>query len=359
VREVDTIARLGGDEFGVLLPRTDGDGAAVVANKLLQALKPPVVLAANSLLVAGSIGAAWFPEHGVTAEILFQNAEIAMYAAKSRNLEFTIYAAERDCHAHSRLGDVTELQEGIERDQFVCEYQPLISLKTGNVVGIEALARWQHSRLGLLPPTAFIALAEQTGMIGPLTTLLLDKVLRDWNALYAQLGIPVAVNLSPQNLHDPQIPDRTRDLLHSHGIAPSMLHLEITENCIISDPSRAAKCLTRLHDLGTVLAIDDFGSGYSSLRYLQQLPVDVLKIDRSLVVELENTNGAIVKCAIDMAHTLGLSVVAEGVESAVIRDRLRELGCDTAQGFFLAPPRPARDTLSWIKQQVVSTTAEG
>jgi EAL domain-containing protein (putative c-di-GMP-specific phosphodiesterase class I) len=181
--------------------------------------------------------------------------------------------------------------------------------------------------------------------------LLLDKALREWSTTFSRLGIPVAVNLSPRNLQNPELPDRMKHFLESRSIAPSMLQLEITENFVMSDPARAANYLRRLHDMGMVLAIDDFGTGYSSLSYLRQLPVDVLKIDRSFVVELSRTPDAIVKCAIDLAHNLGLAVVAEGVESASVLDRLKELGCDIAQGFFLALPRPAQETLFWIEQR--------
>ena len=356
LREADTVARLGGDEFALVLPFTNGEGATIVARKFLEALRQPILIEGRSLAVAASVGIAWFPEHGATSEMLLQKADIAMYAAKSVKLESAIYTAERDHQAHSRLMVVAELQEGIERDEFVFEYQPLVSLANGAVVGVEALARWQHPRQGLLPPELFINLAEQTGLIEPLTMLLLDKALGDSSALFSHLAIPVSVNLSARNLQDPELPDRISDLLRARGISSSMLHLEITENFVMSDPTRAAKCLTRLHDKGTALAIDDFGTGYSSLSYLRQLPVDVLKIDHSFIVGLTRADDAIVRCAIDLGHNLGLSVVAEGVESAVVCDHLRELGCDTVQGFFLAPPRPARETLSWIEQRPPSRT---
>ena len=351
MRESDTIARLGGDEFAFVLPRTDGEGATAVARKFLRSLKEPILFEECSLMVSGSIGIAWFPEHGATGESLLQKADIAMYAAKTGKLECAIYTDERDLQAHRRLTIITELQEGIERDEFICEYQPLVNLKTGRVTCLEALARWRHPRHGLLPPEAFIGIAEQTGLIEPLTIRVLEKALDDWNTSYSHLQIPIFVNLSPRNLQDPELPDRIKDLLRSRAIPPSVLGLEITENFVMSDPLRASKYLTRLHDMGTTLAIDDFGTGYSSLSYLWQLPVDVLKIDRSFVVELARAEDTIVKCAIDLGHNLGLSVVAEGVESAGVRDRLRKLGCDAAQGFFLARPSPAQETLRWVEQQ--------
>src|SRR5881296_459816 len=359
MRESDTIARLGGDEFAFVLPRTDGEGAITASRKFLRSLREPILLEEKPLVVNASIGIAWFPEHGTTGESLLQKADIAMYAAKTGKLECAIYSAARDEQAHRRLAIMTELQEGIERDEFICEYQPLVSLKTGNVMSVEALARWRHPRHGLLTPEAFIPAAEQTGLIEPLTIRLLEKALDDWETSYSDLQIPVSVNLSPRNLQDPELPDRTRDLLQNRGIPPSMLEFEITENFVMSDPARAAKYLRRLHDMGTVLAIDDFGTGYSSLSYLRQLPIDVLKIDRSFVMELAHSEGAIVKCAIDVGHNLGLSVVAEGVESPGVYDRLRQLGCDIAQGFFLASPSPARETSAWIEQRHRRATSMG
>jgi len=351
IREADTLARLGGDEFAFILPRTDGEGGMVAARKFLHSLKEPILFEESSLMVTGSIGIAWFPEHGTTGEALLQKADIAMYAAKARKLDCAIYAADRDQQAHKRLNIMTELREGIEREEFFYEYQPVVDLKTGRVICLEALARWRHPRQGLLLPEVFIGVAEQTGLIEPLTVRLLEKALDDWKRWYSRLRIPVFVNLSPRNLQDPEFPDRTKDLLKSREIPSSMLGFEITENFVMSDPLRVANYLTRLHDMGTPLAIDDFGTGYSSLSYLRQLPVDILKIDRSFVMDLADGDDAIVKCAVDLGHNLGLSVVAEGVESACVQDRLRRLGCDLAQGFFLARPSSAPETLCWLEQR--------
>ena len=351
IREADTLARLGGDEFAFILPRTDGEGGMVAARKFLHSLKEPILFEESSLMVTGSIGIAWFPEHGATGEALLQKADIAMYAAKARKLDCAIYTADRDQQAHRRLNIMTELREGIEREEFFYEYQPVVDLKTGRVICLEALARWRHPRQGLLLPEVFIGVAEQTGLIEPLTVRLLEKALDDWKRWYSRLRIPVFVNLSPRNLQDPEFPDRTKDLLKTRGIPPSMLGFEITENFVMSDPLRVANYLTRLHDMGTALAIDDFGTGYSSLSYLRQLPVDILKIDRSFVMDLAKGDDAIVKCAVDLGHNLGLSVVAEGVESGRVQDRLRRLGCDLAQGFFLARPSSAPETLCWLEQR--------
>jgi diguanylate cyclase (GGDEF)-like protein len=362
LREADTLARLGGDEFAFVLPRTDGEGAAIAAEKILRVLRQPILVDRASLLVTGSVGIAWFPEHGQTAEMLLQKADIAMYAAKTAKLEFATYTAERDYRANSRLTALTELQEGIDQNQFFLEYQPIVSLRTGAVTGIEALARWQHPQKGTLVPEAFIGLAEQTDLMGPFTMLLLEKALADWKSFFSSRAIPVALNLSARNLQDLELPGRAVDLLRRLGVGPSMLHLEITENFVMSDPSRAAHYLSGLHEIGIDLAIDDFGTGYSSLGYLRQLPIDTLKIDRSFVAGLARGDEAVAKSVIDLAHNLGLEVVGEGVESETVLNRLRVLGCDAAQGFFFARPRTARETLRWIEQHhpyTESDTAAG
>jgi diguanylate cyclase (GGDEF)-like protein len=351
LRDVDTVARLGGDEFALLLPRTDADGSMATAHKVLEELKHPLLLDGRAIVVGGSLGLAWFPEHGSNADTLLQKADIAMYAAKSGGYGFTVYAPDRDHHAHRRLALVTELREGIERDQFAFEYQPIVHLQTGLVSCVEALARWHHPGQGRLLPNHFIEIAEQTGLIDPLMMLLLNKALAEWARPDHGLPMCVAVNLSPRNLRDADLPDRIADVLRIAGAAPSALKLEITENLIISDPHQANASLSRLHDMGIKLAIDDFGAGYSSLGYLRRLPVDEVKIDRSFVIAMAGGDDAIVRSAIDLAHNLGLTVVAEGVESAEVRDRLRQFGCDAAQGHFLAEPGPPGEIRRWVARQ--------
>ena len=275
-----------------------------------------------------------------------------MYVAKSGGLGVAVYAPDRDRQAHRRLALTTELREAIECDQFVCHYQPIVSLHTHEVVRIEALARWQHPAQGLLGPEEFIYLAEQTGLIEPLTMLLIDKVLGEWAAPRVRLPIPIAVNLSARHLRDPDLPERVADVLRLHGAPPSALALEITENSIMSDPDRSIACLSRLREMGISVAVDDFGTGYSSLSYLRDLPVDELKIDRLFVSGLRATDAAIVRSTIELAHNLGLKIVAEGVESIAVRDRLRALRCDSAQGTFFAAPDTAEATRCWVVRQV-------
>jgi diguanylate cyclase (GGDEF)-like protein len=348
LRDTDTVARLGGDEFAVMLPQTDLKGAAMTGDKMLQRLNVPYILDERQLIVGASIGIAAFPEHSTDADTLLQKADIAMYAAKNGGTGLAVYAPDRDRRAHRQLTVTSELREAIEHDQFTCYYQPIVSLETGGVTAVEALARWRHPVQGLLSPNEFIDLAEQTGLIEPLTMLLLDKALAEWAAADQGLGIPVAVNLSVRNFRDSTLPDRIADVLRLRNVPPGSLVLEITENFIMSDPMRAVASLSRLHEMGVTLALDDFGTGYSSLSYLRRLPLDELKIDRSFVVALATEDEAIVRSTIDMAHKLQLKVVAEGVESPEVQERLRVLGCDAVQGLFIAPPAPAAEVRRWI-----------
>ena len=348
----DTVARLGGDEFAVMMLDIDTGSAARMARSLRNRLSEPYIIQDRPFVVSASIGIAGFPEHATVADSVLQKADIAMHAAKSGGLGIAVYAPDRDRQAHRRLTLTTELREAIERDQFVCHYQPIVSLETDAVIRVEALARWEHPAQGLLGPQEFIHLAEQTGLIEPLTMLLIDKVLTEWTPPCAGLPIPIAVNLSARHLRDPELPDRVADLLRLHGAAPSTLALEITENSIMSDPARSIACLRRLREMGIGIAVDDFGTGYSSLSYLRDLPVDELKIDRLFVSGLRENDAAIVRSTIELAHNLGLTVVGEGVESMTVRDRLRELRCDAAQGIFFAEPDSGPAIRRWILRHV-------
>jgi diguanylate cyclase len=350
LQESDTLARLGGDEFAVMLLDAEVQHATAIARKLLRHLNEPYVIDDRSLVVSASIGIAVFPEHGSAADAILQKADIAMYAAKTGGLGVAVYAPDRDRPAHRRLTLTTELREAIERDQFVCHYQPIVSLETNAVIRIEALARWQHPVQGLLGPQEFISLAEQTGLIESLTIRLIDKVLTEWAPVGNRLAIPVAVNLSARHLRDHELPNRVAEVLRLHAAAPSTLALEITENSIMSDPDRSIACLMRLRAMGISVAVDDFGTGYSSLSYLRDLPIDELKIDRTFVSGPRPMDIAIVRSTIDLAHNLGLTVVAEGVESMTVRDRLRTLGCNAAQGMFFAAPDVAAAVARWIER---------
>jgi diguanylate cyclase len=341
LRDVDTVARLGGDEFALLLPRTDADGAILAARKILLDLGRPLVVEGHQAFIGASVGVACFPDHGANPDALLQRADIAMYVAKSGGLGCAVYAAVRDSEAHHQLARVTDLRDGIHRNEFFLDYQPVVNLQSGETLYVESLARWNHPREGRLMPNRFIELAERTWLIEPLTMILLERALADWRDR-SEPGdaISIALNLSPKSLRDPDFPTRVATALDVHGASPSTLVLEITENVLMSDAHQSLTCLRQLHEMGITLAIDDFGAGYSSLSYLRKLPVDVLKIDRSFITGLKVGEDAIVRSTIDLAHDLGLTVVAEGVESRMERDHLRELACDAAQGRYLAAPCP-------------------
>ncbi len=352
LREMDVVARLGGDEFAVLVPRVPDEMTALrVAERIREALETPFSIAGLSLEVDASIGIALFPDHGVGADDLIRHADVAMYMAKEAHSDYELYAPERDQHSLSRLTLLGELRGALDEDQLVLHYQPKAEIRTGRVLAAEALARWVHPRLGLLPPDTFIPLAERTGMMRPLTLFVLSSALqqcRSWHALGHEIG--VAVNLSARNLLDLRFPDEVQRLLTTWHVAPEWLQLEITESAVMVDPPRAMTVLSRLAEMGVGVSLDDFGTGYSSLVYLKRLPVNEVKIDKSFITHMtdEENDAVIVESTIDLARSLGLRVVAEGVETREVWERLRDLGCDLAQGYFLARPMPAADLTHWL-----------
>jgi diguanylate cyclase len=298
--------------------------------------------------VRASLGIACFPEHGRTAGTLLERADVAMYVAKSDRVGIAVYAPDLDQHTYRRQTLVAELRNGLSENQFCVEYQPIVQLSTNVVTTVEALVRWNHPQNGRVMPGDFIHLAEQTGLINPLTTLVLETAIREWSQPSTVPPLTVAVNLSARTLQDPSLPRRIAAMLAVYSVPPESLSLEITENILMSDPARSLDCLNRLHDMGVRIAIDDFGTGYSSLSYLRRLPIDELKIDRSFVAGLlSGIDDVIVRSTIDLAHNLGLRVVAEGVENDDVRVRLASLGCDAAQGTFICAPAPAGAVRAW------------
>jgi EAL domain-containing protein (putative c-di-GMP-specific phosphodiesterase class I) len=247
--------------------------------------------------------------------------------------------AERDPHTDRRLALITDLRQGIDGQEFRLDYQPILHLTTGIVLGVESLLRWDHRSQGRLPPAEFIDLAEHTGPVNALTAFALTRALDEWAPVELPLPLTVNVNLSPRNLHDPHLPTHINELLHAHHVPASRLALEITESQIMADLPSAMTRLTQLHEMGVSLVLDDFGTGYSSLALLRRLPVGALKIDKAFILALDSLEDeAIVRFTIDLGHHLGLSVIAEGVESQTVQDRLQELGCDAAQGYFISVP---------------------
>jgi diguanylate cyclase (GGDEF)-like protein len=353
LRDSDSVARLGGDEFGVLLPTIgSGDDALAVAQKIREALHEPVTIDGINLDLAATLGIAVYPDHGTDVETLLQRADVAMYVAKGDHSGCELYRAERDEYSPARLALVGDLRRAIDEHELVLHYQPKAELHGGRVVGVEALVRWHHPERGLLYPDEFVPLAERTGLIKDLTLTVLEQALRQLRAWQDDgLDLSVSVNLSARDLLDAELPATIARLLHRYGVAPDRLELEITESVILADPMKARLVLNRLDAMGVDLAIDDFGSGYSSLVYLRRLPVRQIKIDRAFVMNMERdeNDAVIVRSTIDLGRNLGLQVVAEGVESEAIWSDLARLRCDLAQGYYLSRPVPPDALAEWIR----------
>jgi EAL domain-containing protein (putative c-di-GMP-specific phosphodiesterase class I) len=314
-------------------------------------LDEPFSLSGVQLEIDASIGIALAPEHGSDADTLLRRADVAMYVAKRSNSGFGFYTVDQDQHSPMRLAMVAELRRAIERNELSLYFQPKVDLRTGQVSCVEALVRWQHARHGLLGPDLFVPIAEQTGLIRPLSRWVLDAALRQVNRWrQSGLDLAVAVNLSMRNLHDPEIADMIRQLLVRWGVPPASLTVEITESSLMADAARAMEVLERLRAMGISVSIDDFGTGYSSLSYLKRLPVHELKLDKSFVGTMasDSNDAAIVRSTLGLAHDLGLSVVAEGVEDQATWDLLNGLGCDVAQGYYISRPLPSREVGLWL-----------
>ena len=348
VRGADLIARMGGDKFAILLRSGDGELAHTVAQRVADAFAQPLTLEEHTIDMGANIGIACWPQHAGDADVLLSRSEIAMYAAKRRGAGVLLYDPELDASSAQTLSLLTELRHAVSEHQLRLYLQPKLSLESGAVVGAEALVRWQHPQRGLVAPQQFIPFAEKTGFIRVLTMWVFEEAARHWRMLLGEGQlITLSVNLSTRDLLDPDLSDKFKALLLKHEVPAEAFCLEITESSIMDDPQRAQATLERLRALGFALSIDDFGTGYSSLAALKKLPVDELKIDQSFVKNMETDadDEKIVRSTIELAHNLGLSVVAEGVENEAVWHMLRELGCDQAQGYHMGRPMPA-DTFS-------------
>jgi diguanylate cyclase (GGDEF)-like protein len=345
LRPGDTVARLGGDEFAVLLPDIgDVESAVEVAGRMRAALTAPFRLEGMSFDLEASIGVAVHPLHAGDFETLMQRADVAMYQAKETRTGIESYAADKDRNSTARLGLLGELRHALESNQLVLHYQPQARLDTGEIIGVEALVRWRHPQRGMIYPDEFIPLAEQSGLMRLLTQWVVDAALMQAAQWWGRgLRLHIAVNVSVRDLHDVAFADYLRARLSWYGVPARSLQLEITEGVLMSDPTRAAATLSGLAALGLELSLDDFGTGYSSLVHLKRLPVSEIKIDRSFVqrMHVNEDDAVIVRSIIDLGGALGLRVVAEGVETVDAWNRLAELGCDLAQGWYLGRPMPA------------------
>ena len=349
-RSDDLVARLGGNEFALLLPFEDAQGAWIVAQQIVLAFEIPLSLAEQTVDLSAGIGIACWPAHASDADALLSRSEIAMYAAKRRTTGVQLYDTALDSSSTQTLSLLTELRHAVEHGELRLYLQPKIALTESRVVGAEALVRWQHPSRGLVPPMDFIPFAEQTGFVRQLTLWMMAEAARTWPFLQREgQALRISVNLSTRDLLDQDFPARLSALLARYNVPASAFCLEITESAIMDDPQRAEATLNRLSALGFKLSIDDFGTGYSSLAYLKRLPVDELKIDKSFVMGMEKDedDAKIVRSTIDLAHNLGLTVVAEGIENETVYNRLRALDCDEAQGYYMSRPVPVDQFVVW------------
>ncbi|HEY3548243.1 MAG TPA: EAL domain-containing protein [Propionicimonas sp.] len=351
LRGDDALARLGGDEFAILLGDSGRDEALHAAARLARALAEPVSVEGAELGIGVSIGIALFPDDGTDLSQLLHKSDLAMYKAKTTRQGCHVYGPADGVDATTSLKTVPELRTAIETDQLVLHYQPKADLETGEVHGVEALVRWEHPTRGLLYPGAFLSLVEEAGLMSQLTQVVLAKAL-DQVAEWREGGqtLTVAVNISASSLCDDDLPDQVALMLAVRGLPAESLQLEITEEFVMGDRDLAGVILTRLHNSGITISVDDFGTGYSSLSYLRDLPIDEIKLDNSFVIPMtgDARASALVSSTITLAHSLGLRIVAEGVETAAAYTELSRMGCDEAQGHFMSRPLPADEFHRWL-----------
>ena len=349
------VTRFGGDEFAVLLPNCRSE--EVIARRcqtLLDFLGEPVELEGTAIDVGASIGVARAPKHAMTCDELIKKADVAMYVAKQTGREFVVYDESQDTSSPNRLAMIAALRQAINDGVLDIQVQPQMRLDAEEIVCVEALARWTDPELGVVPPDEFISLAERSGLIKPLTDLVLEKAIAACASWQSKApGVAVAVNLSARSLHDQRLDEHIERALRRHSLPASLLTLEITESSVMADPASMLGLLHRLRQQGVRLSIDDFGTGYSSLSYLRRLPVQEVKVDRSFVQRMdeEADDAAIVRSIIELARTLDLSVVAEGVENRRIWKLLADMGCALVQGYYLARPMPVEEFLGWYQKQ--------
>jgi len=359
LRESDTLARLGGDEFGILLPQVSNgrESAEIMARKIQRAFVKPYLCDHNELFLGASIGITIYPEHGDTVPTLMSRADVAMYSSKHTEAGFIFYGAELDPHAQQHLQLSADLRYALERNELILHYQPKIDLLTNTIMGAEALIRWHHPVHGLVLPDDFIPLAEHSGIISPITDWVIETAMKQSKAWRDRgIELPIAVNVSSRVFQNSALIETIRNTLDAHDINANFLELEITENLLMSDVTNISRILKEISALGVTIAIDDFGTGYSSLAYLKTLPLHTLKIDRSFVMDMasDENDAVIVRSTIDLAHNLGLNVVAEGIENNATLNLLTELGCDGAQGYHFSRPQSHDIFLDWVQRKAPS-----
>jgi diguanylate cyclase (GGDEF)-like protein len=354
LREGDVLARLGGDEFAALLPNARAAQAA--GERIAEVLHERFIIDGLALQVGASIGIALYPEHAQDGETLLRHSDVAMYQAKNNRSGTEFYARERDSNTRGRLQMLGELRDAIAAGQIILHYQPKLDFGSRRITGVEALARWAHPTRGVISPADFIPLAEQAGLMAPLTNLVLDQALDQaarWRA--SGFDLTMAINVSATNLLDGRFTDAALAALARAELPPGSLIMEITEDVIMADPEHSLAIVGRLSHAGVRVALDDFGTGYSSLAYLKHLPVDELKIDRSFIASMatNTADAAIVQTTIDLGRRLGIAVVAEGVEDAASLEHLATMGASSAQGFHISRPMPAAELLPQLRSSAM------
>ena len=353
LRDTDVIGRLGGDEFAIILPSTTLDEATFVADKLIKAIEPVFIVQDHALSISVSIGISNYPQHGDDATALMKAADVAMYHSKNTRIGRSIYHDSLDNRRADQLNIMGELRDAINNEDLCLYYQPKVDTQSQKIIGVEALVRWQHKTRGLIFPDDFIPLAEQTGLIKPLTSLVLKLAIEQaatWNQ--QNINISMAVNLSMHDVQDEDFPKLLSNIMQHNNVKQGQLMLEITESTIMSNPVSVMCVLDEIANMGINLSIDDFGTGYSSLSNLKKMPVNELKIDRSFVMDMaqDKDDRAIVESTIQLAHNMGLKVVAEGVETSEISKQLIELNCDIIQGYYISKPIPVDEITEMLSK---------
>ena len=345
----ERLARIGEDELTLLLPAADAEQATEVARRIAEALYRPVELDGVQVDARGAIGIALYPGHGDDPEELMRRAKVAMYRARALG-GHALYSGPLDEERRQRLALIGDLRRAIEADELLLYCQPKADMATCRLCGAEGLMRWRHPQQGMISPTIFVGLAENAGLITPLTHWVLEAAFRERHRWHeSDFEQPLAINLSPRDLHDPGLVDRVRGLVSTWGTAPGAMQFELTESALMEDPQAVIETLARLRDLGIDLMVDDYGSGYSSLRYLQQMPVTGIKIDQSFVRRMLTDAGsaAIVRSTVELCHALKMQAIAEGVEEEPVWSALARLGCDAAQGYYVGRPLPVGEFEGW------------
>ncbi|WP_303673567.1 putative bifunctional diguanylate cyclase/phosphodiesterase [Vampirovibrio chlorellavorus] len=354
LRSTDFVARLGGDEFAIILDSLDHDGFVnQLAQRIQKTLDEPILLDGMAIKAGISMGIVLYPDDGEDLETLMRHVDIALYRAKERRDCFTFYDADMDEYNRKHMQLQNDLREAIKNQDLEAYYQPKVDCNTHQVKGLEALARWSHPERGMISPAEFIPIAKKNNLIGGLTLMMLEKSIQQISQLYHQgVDILLSVNITEQNLGDMDFPETVAEILLRHNFPPHCLELEITEDVIIDNVKNAARVTEKLKNLGVQISIDDFGTGNSSISYLKKLPINTLKIDLSFIREMNRSpdDAAIVKTTIILSKSLGLSVVAEGVEDELTLQRLNDWGCDLAQGFYVCKPIPQEELIRWLEQ---------